>query len=73
MSTDDIEEILRRSETKTAELDDKYKNMGLDDVKNFISDGTGSVYEWEGSDFRSQKKEGGFRWIQPAKREKRST
>ena len=47
--------------------------MGLDDVKNFISDGMGSVYEWEGADFRSQKKEGAvFRWIQPAKREKRS-
>ncbi|KAJ3414862.1 hypothetical protein HDV05_005926 [Chytridiales sp. JEL 0842] len=71
IGNDDIEDILRRGEAKTAELDEKYKNMGLDDVKNFISDGTGSVYEWEGADFKAQRKEGGFRWIQPAKREKR--
>ncbi|KAJ3197493.1 hypothetical protein HK101_003191 [Irineochytrium annulatum] len=63
----DIEDVLKRGEEKSAELDKKYSNMGLDDVKNFISDG--SAYQWEGADFRSQKKEGGhFNWIQPAKR-----
>ncbi|KAJ3067223.1 hypothetical protein HDU98_009590 [Podochytrium sp. JEL0797] len=74
ISTDDIEEILKRGEAKTLELDSKYKNMGLDDVQNFMSDGaSGSVYQWEGSDF-SQKKEGGkggLVWIEPSKREKR--
>ncbi|KAJ3110765.1 hypothetical protein HDU96_006286 [Phlyctochytrium bullatum] len=70
ISADDIEEVLRRGEEKTMELDKKYNSMGLDDVKNFMSDG--SVYQWEGADFRSQRKEGKeFRWIQPAKREKR--
>ncbi|KAJ3102943.1 hypothetical protein HDU97_000182 [Phlyctochytrium planicorne] len=70
ITNDDIEDVLRRGEEKTAELDKKYNSMGLDDVKNFMSDG--SVYQWEGSDFRSQKKDGKeFRWIQPAKREKR--
>ncbi|KAJ3264367.1 hypothetical protein HDU77_008671 [Chytriomyces hyalinus] len=73
ISTDDIDDILKRGEAKTQELDSKYKNMGLDDVQNFMSDG-GSVYQWEGADF-SQKKEGGaigFNWIQPAKRERRA-
>ncbi|ORY26420.1 hypothetical protein BCR33DRAFT_726284 [Rhizoclosmatium globosum] len=70
ISTDDIDDILKRSEAKTLELDRKYKDMGLDDAQNFSSDG-GSVYQWEGADF-SQKKEGsGFMWIEPAKREKR--
>ncbi|KAJ3220341.1 hypothetical protein HDU67_000008 [Dinochytrium kinnereticum] len=52
ISNEDIEDVLRRGEEKTAELDKKYNSMGLDDVKNFMSDG--SVYQWEGSDFRSQ-------------------
>ncbi|KAJ3135770.1 hypothetical protein HK100_002361 [Physocladia obscura] len=54
ISNDDIDEILKRGETKTQELDQKYKNMGLDDVQNFMSDG-GSVYQWEGADFREKK------------------
>jgi SWI/SNF-related matrix-associated actin-dependent regulator of chromatin subfamily A member 5 len=70
ITNDDIDEILRRGEAKTAELDSKYKSMGFDDVKTFKE--AGSIFEWEGSDFRNQKKEAGFRWIQPAKRDKRS-
>lgn len=49
---DDIEDILKRSEQKTAELDSKYANMGLDDLQKFSLAGGGSVYEWEGADFR---------------------
>ncbi|KAI9328766.1 SNF2 family N-terminal domain-containing protein [Zopfochytrium polystomum] len=64
-----IEEVLRRGEAKTADLDQKYKNMGLEDAMNFASEG--SAYQWEGADFRNQKKGEAFRWIQPAKREKR--
>ncbi|KAI8848985.1 SNF2 family N-terminal domain-containing protein [Chytridium lagenaria] len=57
ITNDDIEDVLRRGEEKTAELDKKYNSMGLDDVKNFMS---------------MAKKDGKeFRWIQPAKREKR--
>ncbi|KAJ3384883.1 hypothetical protein HDU84_002588 [Entophlyctis sp. JEL0112] len=70
ITNDDIDEILKRGEAKTQELDSKYKNMGLDDVQNFMSDGN-SVYQWEGADFRGKKEDGGFNWIQPAKREKR--
>ncbi|KNC98614.1 uncharacterized protein SPPG_06295 [Spizellomyces punctatus DAOM BR117] len=68
---DNIEEVLKRSEQKTAELDSKYANMGLDDLQKFSLAGGGSVYEWEGADFR--KKEGGsFGWIGPAKRERKN-
>ncbi|KAI8816220.1 SNF2 family N-terminal domain-containing protein [Fimicolochytrium jonesii] len=73
---EDIEDLLRRSEQKTAELDSKYANMGLDDLQKFSVAGGGSVYEWEGSDFRNNNNKpgggGGFGWIGPAKRERKS-
>jgi hypothetical protein len=69
ITNDDIEDILRRGEAKTAELDQKYKNMGLEDALNFTTEG--SAYQWEGSDFRKQQQSAGFMWIQPAKREKK--
>ena len=51
ISNDDIEEILKRSEKKTAELDEKYKDMGLDDLQKFTVEDS-SAYQWEGEDFR---------------------
>ncbi|TPX53876.1 hypothetical protein PhCBS80983_g06120 [Powellomyces hirtus] len=71
ISGEDIDDLLRRSEQKTAELDQKYANMGLDDLQKFSLAGTGSVYEWEGADFR--KRDGiSSGWIGPAKRERKS-
>jgi SNF2 family DNA or RNA helicase len=54
ISNDDIEEILRKSEQKTAELEGKYKSMGFEDLQKLsVSDGAGySAYNWEGDDFR---------------------
>ena len=53
ISGDDIDEILQKSEAKTAELEEKYSGMGLDDLQNFSTQqGQQSVYEWEGEDFR---------------------
>ncbi|KAJ3163274.1 hypothetical protein HDU88_006372 [Geranomyces variabilis] len=66
-----IDDLLRRSELKTAELEKKYADAGLDDLKTFATAGTGSVYQWEGADFR--KKDGAtFGWIGPTKRERKS-
>jgi SWI/SNF-related matrix-associated actin-dependent regulator of chromatin subfamily A member 5 len=48
---DDIEEILRLGEEKTAELNKKYENVTIDDLKNFTSD---SAYQWNGEDWSSK-------------------
>ena len=69
----DIEEILRRSEEKTAELEKKYQAMGFDDLQKFTSGGE-SVYKWDGEDFTHKRKANaaGIHWIQPAKRERKA-
>ncbi|CAO3680362.1 unnamed protein product [Umbelopsis ramanniana] len=67
---DDIEEILRLGEEKTAELNKKYENVTIDDLKNFTSD---SAYQWNGEDWSSKRKAGsGFAWLGPAKRERKA-
>ncbi|KAI8923627.1 SNF2 family N-terminal domain-containing protein [Entophlyctis helioformis] len=71
ISQDDIEEILKRSEKKTAELDSKYKDMGLDDLQKFTIAETSSAYQWEGEDFRG-KQTVGMNWIGPSKRERKA-
>ncbi|KAK9477069.1 SNF2 family N-terminal domain-containing protein [Lipomyces japonicus] len=68
-ANDDIDEILQRSEERTAKLNERYSKLGLDDLQKFTSD---SAYEWNGEDF-AKKKQGGvaFNWINPAKRERK--
>jgi SWI/SNF-related matrix-associated actin-dependent regulator of chromatin subfamily A member 5 len=70
--TDDLDAILSRSEKKSIELTQKYKDMGLDDLQQFATEG-GSVfnaYQWEGQDFKN--KQIGMNWIGPSKRERKS-
>ena len=65
----DIEEILRKGEERTAELNAKYEKLGIDDLQNFSSE---NAYEWNGQDFTSKsKKEIGISWINPSKRERK--
>ncbi|KAJ2998923.1 hypothetical protein HDV02_003898 [Globomyces sp. JEL0801] len=73
IATDDIDEILSRSEKKSKELEDKYKEMGLDDLQQFTTDQSTSfnAYQWEGQDFQ-KKKGGGMSWLGPSKRERKS-
>lgn len=72
ISTEGIDEILRRSEKKTIELDSKYKEMGLDDIQKFGVEEKESAYKWEGSDFRDKRARAGLNWIGPAKRERKA-
>ena len=65
---DDIDEILHRGESRTAELNAKYENLGIDDLQKFTSD---NAYEWNGEDFTNRKKDIGINWINPAKRERK--
>lgn len=68
LNDDDIDEILRHGEKRTAELNARYEKLGIDDLQKFTSE---SAYEWNGKDFTSKKKEIGMTWINPAKRERK--
>lgn len=48
---DDIDEILRRGEEKTAELNKKYENLNIDELRNFTSE---SAYQWNGEDWSNK-------------------
>ncbi|KAI9179978.1 chromatin remodeling complex Adenosinetriphosphatase [Blastocladiella emersonii ATCC 22665] len=66
----DVEELLRRSEERSAELNAKYANARVEDLVRLNH----SAYEWDGEDYRKKKQgkmAGGFEWIGPAKRDRR--
>ncbi|KAI8992400.1 SNF2 family N-terminal domain-containing protein [Pilobolus umbonatus] len=68
---DDIDEILKHGEEKTAELNSKYSNLNIDDLKNFTSE---SAYKWNGEDWSHKRKAEnvGLSWLGPAKRERKA-
>ncbi|KAH3682635.1 hypothetical protein WICPIJ_006394 [Wickerhamomyces pijperi] len=66
---DDIDEILKKGEEKTKTLNEKYSNLGLDDLQKFTSEQ--SAYEWNGENFSKRTKEGNLIWINPSKRERK--
>ena len=68
LTEDDIDEILKHGEQRTAELNARYEKLGIDDLQKFSSD---NAYEWNGEDFTNRKKEIGISWINPAKRERK--
>ncbi|KAI1006722.1 ISWI chromatin-remodeling complex ATPase [Podosphaera aphanis] len=68
LNDDDIDDILKHGEKRTAELNARYEKLGIDDLQNFTSE---SAYEWNGQDFTSCKKEIGINWINPTKRERK--
>ena len=49
MIDDDIDDIITRGETRTAEISAKYQGLNLEDLNNFKSEMT--VQKWEGEDF----------------------
>ena len=50
---DDIDEIIRKGEEKTAELSKKYQNLNMDELRNFTSE---SAYQWNGEDWSNKVK-----------------
>ncbi|KAK2739858.1 hypothetical protein FQN57_006434 [Myotisia sp. PD_48] len=68
ISEDDIEQILKKGEERTAELKEKYEKFGIDDLQKFTSE---NAYEWNGEDFTNRRKDIGINWINPAKRERK--
>ena len=48
---EDIEEILAKGEAKTAQLEDKFKDAGIDDLQRLTFN---STMVWEGEDYRGK-------------------
>ncbi|KAF9919263.1 hypothetical protein FBU30_011082 [Linnemannia zychae] len=68
----DIEQILRRGEEKTSELNQKYSKLGIEDLAKFTN-AEGSAYDWQGEDWSHKRKaDGSLLWITPAKRERKA-
>ncbi len=67
-----IEDIMKKSEERTKQLDQKFQSLGLDDLQRFSIDST-NMYQFEGKDFSNLKKEEStsLDWIAPARREKK--
>ena len=63
---DDIDDIVRAGEERTKKLQERYAELGIDELQNFSSE---SAYNWMGEDFK-QKKQAGLAWINPSKRER---
>ncbi|KAK7686498.1 hypothetical protein QCA50_010096 [Cerrena zonata] len=51
---EDIEAVIQRGEERTHELNSKYEDLTFEDLSNFKSEA--SVQQWEGEDFRGQRK-----------------
>ena len=69
LSDDDIDEILKHGEERTAALNARYEKLGIDDLQKFSSE---NAYEWNGEDFtKNAKKDIGVNWINPSKRERK--
>lgn len=70
MLDDDIDAILQKGAEKTANLNQKFNKLGLDDLQNFTSDS--STWEWNGQNFAKKESSGlGLSWINPSKRERK--
>lgn len=73
VTDDDIETILAKGEQKTAEMTEKMKGLGESQLRNFTLDvPSGSVYHFEGEDFREKKRDRLIHWIEPPKRERKA-
>lgn len=70
LTENDFEDILRKGEERTKEMNAKYEKLGLDDLQKFTSE-AGSAYEWNGESFINKRKEIGLNWINPSKRERK--
>lgn len=71
IAEEDIEEILAKGAEKTAELDAKFKDAGIEDLQRFTVNNSSLV--WEGEDYSHKRKADhiGLNWIGPAKRERK--
>ena len=69
MVNDDIDAIIVRGEERTLELNSKYEGLSFEDLSNFKSEA--SVQQWEGEDFRGNRKTLQFNPLALSKRERK--
>ncbi|EAL17685.1 hypothetical protein CNBL2000 [Cryptococcus deneoformans B-3501A] len=67
---DDIDEIIRRGEERTKEINSKYAGLDLDALNNFKSESL--VNTWEGEDYGNRQQKRPLLWIEPSKRERKT-
>ena len=67
----DIDEILKKGEEKTQQLNAKYQALGLDDLQKFNEMDNQSAYEWNGKNFQKRETNNVVNWINPPRRERR--
>ncbi|CCC68165.1 hypothetical protein NCAS_0B00810 [Naumovozyma castellii] len=67
----DIDEILKKGQLKTKELNAKYQALGLDDLQKFNDVDNQSAYEWNGKNFQKKDTDKVVNWINPSRRERR--
>jgi len=73
VTDEDIDEILKRGETKTKEMSDKLDALGEENMKSFsMEDPKYSCYNFEGQNFKDKQKAGLTHWIEPPKRERKA-
>ncbi|SCU84913.1 LAMI_0C09384g1_1 [Lachancea mirantina] len=68
---DDIDDILKKGEQKTRELNAKFETLGLDDLQKFNGLNDQSAYEWNGENFQKKIQDQKLGWINPSRRERR--
>lgn len=51
MADEDIDDIIKRGEARTQELNSKYEDLNFEDLSNFKTESM-AVQQWEGEDFR---------------------
>lgn len=74
ITDEDIDTILQRGETKTAEQKAKMESLGESSLRTFTLDAQPgeSVYKFEGEDYREKQKMITGNWIEPPKRERKA-
>lgn len=70
MVNDDIDDIIRKGEDRTKELNEKYAQVNIHDLANFTSEG-GTTLAWEGEDYGAKRTLGNL-YIEPSKRERKT-
>jgi len=73
ITDEDIDIILAKGEKKTAEMKEKMEKLGESSLQKLSFDlpEQGSVYQFEGQDYRDKQKIG-MNWIEPPKRERKA-
>ncbi|XP_048772978.1 SWI/SNF-related matrix-associated actin-dependent regulator of chromatin subfamily A member 5-like isoform X1 [Ostrea edulis] len=73
ITEEDIDHIVENGEKRTEEMKAKYDNLGESSLRSFTMDTAegGSVYQFEGQDYREKHKGVGL-WIEPPKRERKA-